>query len=82
MVQENDKASALADEMKTRLMEGMRKVGTDRQLTRELCKQQVTELGDALQLTPDDRTSLASAIEKDENVAITLIDRYLENYLR
>ena len=82
MLQEKERATELADEMKTRLMEGMQKSGTDRQMVRELCRQHVSELGDALLLTHDDRASLSSAIDKDETVAITLIDRYLENYLR
>ena len=82
MLQERERATELADEMKSRLLDGMTKAGTDRQMVREFCRQQVSELGDALMMTYDDRESLASAIDKDETVAITLIDRYLENYMR
>jgi hypothetical protein len=80
--QKNREAASIAEEMKRKLTDAMNQQGTDRQLTRESCKQQITELADTISLTRDDHESLSSAIDKDENLAITLIDRYLENYLR
>jgi rRNA maturation endonuclease Nob1 len=82
MLEQQEEAAEIADEIKRKLMDAMSKEGSDKQMIREQCRRQVSDLADALELTHDDRESLSLAIDKDENVAITLIDRYLENYLR
>ena len=71
--------SAVQD-LKGCLLEAMNKSGAERQLQRELCLQKWAEVGDLMEITHDDREAIASAIDKDENLAITLIDRVMDYY--
>lgn len=67
-------------DLKGCLLDAMNKSGAERQLQRELCRQKLAEIGDLMEMTHDDREAIASAIDKDENLAITLIDRVLDYY--